>query len=260
MTTSKNSHGNLTQIDEFTKHVQEKLNIDDDNDTKEESNTTEDDWETLADKELENSSKEQSKIKSNTEVVLVSQPDSTILELYDFDIRIQMHQLVKEFTAIVDPTHTMPFRPKMINQSLLLTFNNPKHGTPILSQVNLATTILYNYSCSTPQDPIGKLRRSDGTPIVRTSSPVWLPPLSPSSSRPRQPPPTARPLTTDTVARRFIAGHLGIKPAVTSERRQYDKLVRTQAQQEKEERKKQLEREQEMKKKQEEERKSVWEE
>jgi hypothetical protein len=92
--------------------------------TKAENNDTqvdEDDWETLADKELE----------APVEPVKpsVTQPTSaTVLELYDFDPRIQMHQLVKDFTKIVDPAGTMSFRPKMANQSLLLAFNNPKHG------------------------------------------------------------------------------------------------------------------------------------
>jgi hypothetical protein len=81
----------------------------------------EDDWEALADKELQ----------APAELVKPSVTQSTtttILELYDFDPRIQMHQLVKDFTKIVDPAGTMSFRPKMINQSLLLTFSNPKHG------------------------------------------------------------------------------------------------------------------------------------
>jgi hypothetical protein len=67
-------------------------------------------------------------------------------------------------------------------------------------------------------------------------------------------------LKTDTVARRFIAGHLGIKAPVTTERREYDKLIRTRVQQQKEERRRQLELEKEMLRKQEEERRSVWEE
>lgn len=83
-----------------------------------------DDWEQLADKELEESEKSVAK--------LTPPPPSdspAILELYDFDAKLQMHQIVKSFTKIVDPTGTMPFRPKSVNQSLLLTFNNPKHGT-----------------------------------------------------------------------------------------------------------------------------------
>jgi hypothetical protein len=82
----------------------------------------EDDWEKLADKELETP-------VEPVKTPIPSSPNSSILELYDFDPRIQMHQLVKDFTRIVNPTGTMPFRPKMVNQSLLLTFNNPKHGT-----------------------------------------------------------------------------------------------------------------------------------
>jgi|SRR5579862_2519917 len=81
----------------------------------------EDDWEKLADKELDAPTPKQ-KLKPALN-------DSSILELYDFDTRLQMHQLVKEFTSIVDPTGTMPFRPKMAGQSLMFTFNNPKNGT-----------------------------------------------------------------------------------------------------------------------------------
>jgi len=80
----------------------------------------EDDWEKLADQEPETPPKP---VKASPP------PTSTsLLELYGFDPRIQMHQLVKEFTKIVDPTGTMSFRPKMVNGSLLLTFHNPKHG------------------------------------------------------------------------------------------------------------------------------------
>lgn len=86
----------------------------------------EDDWETLADKELETPAEP---VKPSG----VQPTSSTVLELYDFDPRIQMHQLVKDFTKIVDPTGTMSFRPKMINQSLLLTFSNPKHGMAYLN-------------------------------------------------------------------------------------------------------------------------------
>jgi hypothetical protein len=78
----------------------------------------EEEWEKLADKELNEPSQP-------------TPPESTdlpILELYGFDPRIQMHQIVKELTNIIDPTGTMPFRPKMVNQSLFITFNNPKHG------------------------------------------------------------------------------------------------------------------------------------
>jgi hypothetical protein len=61
------------------------------------------------------------------------------------------------------------------------------------------------------------------------------------------------------VARRFIAGHLGIRAAPSPERREYDKLVRTQAQQAKEEQAKQKQREKEEQRRQEEEVKNVWE-
>ena len=86
--------------------------------------TDEEDWEKLADKELETVSETNELAKP----VVTTPLHPIILELYDFDPKLQMHQLVKEFTRIVDPTRTMPFRPKMVNQSLLLTFNNPKHG------------------------------------------------------------------------------------------------------------------------------------
>ena len=83
----------------------------------------EDDWEQLADKELEAPEKP---VAMSTPPPREKSP--TILELYDFDSRMQMHQIVKSFTKVVDPTGTMPFRPKMVNDSLLLTFSNPKHG------------------------------------------------------------------------------------------------------------------------------------
>lgn len=108
-------------------------------------------------------------------------------------------------------------------------------------------------------DPIGKLRRSDGTPMSRTPSPNSLPSVSASPPRKRSTSPGSRPLTTDTVARRFIAGHLGIRATSSPERREYDKLVRTQAQQQKQEREKQKQREKEEQKRQEEELKNVWE-
>jgi hypothetical protein len=82
------------------------------------ADSDEEEWEKLAEKEL-------------NEPRQPTPPESTdlaILELYDFDPRIQMHQIVKELTNIIDPTGTMPFRPKMVNQSLFITFNNPKHG------------------------------------------------------------------------------------------------------------------------------------
>lgn len=80
----------------------------------------EDDWEKLADKELDAPAP-----KPKPKAVPAESP---ILELYDFDPRLQMHQLVKDFTSIVDPTGTMLFRQKMVGQSLMFTFNNPKHG------------------------------------------------------------------------------------------------------------------------------------
>jgi hypothetical protein len=83
----------------------------------------EDDWEQLADKELEAPEKPAAKSAPPPQ-----DKSPTILELYDFDPKMQMHQIVKSFTKIVDPTGTMPFRPKMVNDSLLLTFSNPKHG------------------------------------------------------------------------------------------------------------------------------------
>jgi hypothetical protein len=66
-------------------------------------------------------------------------------------------------------------------------------------------------------------------------------------------------LTTDAVARRFIASHLGIRTVPSPERREYDKLVRTQAQQAKEEQAKARQKEKEEQKRQEEELKNVWE-
>jgi hypothetical protein len=83
----------------------------------------EDDWEQLADKELEAPEKPAAKSTPPPRDKI-----PTILELYDFDAKMQMHQIVKSFTKIVDPTGTMPFRPKMVNDSLLFTFSNPKHG------------------------------------------------------------------------------------------------------------------------------------
>jgi len=136
-----------------------------------------------------------------------------------------------------------------LHKSLLLTFQNPKH----------AAMALYNYSCVTPQNPIGNLRRPDGTPKESRSSPANALP-SASTTPPRiRTELRSRPLTTDAVARRFIAGHLGIKATPSPERRQYDKLVRTQAQQAKEEQARQKEKEKEEQRRQEEELKNVWE-
>jgi len=84
----------------------------------------EDDWEKLADKELEMPAEPAKKPAP-------APMTSAILELYDFDVRIPQHQLVKDFTRIVDPTATLLFRPKMVGQSLMMTFNNPKHGMPL---------------------------------------------------------------------------------------------------------------------------------
>jgi|SRR5579862_4366624 hypothetical protein len=86
----------------------------------------EDDWEKLADKELE--TPEESPKKPPLMPLT-----SAVLELYDFDPQIPMHQLVKDFTRIVDPTATMLFRPKMVGQSLMMTFSNSKHGIFSLS-------------------------------------------------------------------------------------------------------------------------------
>jgi len=83
----------------------------------------EEDWEKLADKVLETPEKPAAKSTPPR-----GSDSPTILELYDFDPKMQMHQIVKAFTTIVDPTRTMPFRPKMVNYSLLLAFDNPKHG------------------------------------------------------------------------------------------------------------------------------------
>ena len=108
-------------------------------------------------------------------------------------------------------------------------------------------------------DPVGKLRRSDGSTISRplsTNSPTPAP-IGPS--RIRSTSPGSRPLTTDTVARRFIAGHLGIRATSSPERREYDKLVRRQAQQQKLEQEKQKQNDKDERKRQEEELKSVWE-
>lgn len=82
-----------------------------------------DDWEKLADKELETPVEPTKKPPS---IPLTS----AVLELHDFDPQIPMHQLVKDLTRMVDPTATMLFRPKMVGQSLMMTFNNPKHGKP----------------------------------------------------------------------------------------------------------------------------------
>jgi len=76
--------------------------------------------------------------------------------------------------------------------------------------------------------------------------------------RPASPSSGSRPLTTDSVARRFIAGHLGIRTTSSPERREFDRLVRRQAQQEKEERQRQKRQEEEDLRRQEEELRNVW--
>lgn len=119
--------------------------------------------------------------------------------------------------------------------------------------------MLYNYSCSTPQNPIGKLRRSDGTSTSQSSSASALPPVPASPSRIRSTSPGSRPVTTDSVARRFITGHLGIRATSSPERREYDKLVRKQAQQQKQERDKQKQKEEEDQRRRDEELRNVWE-
>lgn len=117
-----------TNVDDITKRVSSSLRLgdepaDDSEDTfaKPDDESDQEDWEKLADRELQ----------APTEAFKppASKPyDPNVLELNGFDPRMQMHQVVKEFTKIVDPTGSMPFRPKMVNQSLILTFNNAKHG------------------------------------------------------------------------------------------------------------------------------------
>jgi len=90
------------------------------------SQDDEEDWEAMADKELE--APEPVKAPETK-----PKPDSScILELYNFDPKLQMHQLVKSFTNLVDPTGTMSIRPKMVGQSLLFTFSDPKHGMDVI--------------------------------------------------------------------------------------------------------------------------------
>src|SRR5437762_8617634 len=108
-------------------------------------------------------------------------------------------------------------------------------------------------------DPVGKLRRSDGSTTSRSSSTNSSTSAHVVPPRIRSASPNSRPLTTDTVARRFIAGHLGIRATSSPERREYDKLVRTQAQQQKLERERQKQKEKEHQECQEEELRNVWE-
>jgi len=86
-----------------------------------------------------------------------------------------------------------------------------------------------------------------------------LPPAPAGPPRTSSVAPSSRPLTTDSVARRFITGHLGIKAPSSSERREYDRIVRAQAQQQKEERERQRQKEKEDKVRQEQELRDVWE-
>jgi hypothetical protein len=128
----KQSNSRKADVEELTEKITTTLRLDGDpadmpHDTEEDS--SEEDWEKLADKEVDTPPEPVKKP--------VPAPTSTLaLELYDFEVRTPMHQLVKEFTSIVDPTGTMPFRPKMVNQSLLLTFQNPKHGRIPLDVAN----------------------------------------------------------------------------------------------------------------------------
>lgn len=96
--------------------------------------------------------------------------------------------------------------------------------------------------------------------MSRSSSSNSLPPAPASPARIRSASPSSRPLTTDTVARRFIAGHLGIRAAASPERKEYDKLVRNQVRQEKADRERQKQKEEEALKRQQEELKNVWDE
>jgi hypothetical protein len=121
----KQNYSTSKNVAAITEQLSLSLNIKDeptDHSDDPENDDEGDDWEKLADKELEAPTEP-------TKPPVTSSPNPSILELYGFDPRIQMHQLVKDFTRIVDPTGTMPFRPKMVNQSLLFTFNNPKHGS-----------------------------------------------------------------------------------------------------------------------------------
>lgn len=128
----KQTNSTNKDVEAITEKLNTTFNLDDTSSDKSDApeNATaasdEDDWEKLADQVLE--------APPQPVKAPATQPSSAcLLELYDFDTRIQMHQLVKDFTKIVDPTGTMSFRPKMVNESLLLTFNNPKHGMSVSS-------------------------------------------------------------------------------------------------------------------------------
>ena len=132
----KQSNPANTNVETLAKKLSTTLRLDagPDNESHEaeDNNSSDEDWEKLADKELD----------TPIESVKITEPlppSTSVLELYDFDSRMPMHQLVKDFTRIVDPTETMPFRPKMLHKSLLLTFQNPKHG--------IAPLCLANRSC-----------------------------------------------------------------------------------------------------------------
>ena len=127
----KQTNSTQKDVDAIAEKLNATLNLDDTTSDSDKSDTPEnadaasdeDDWEKLADQELDTPAKP-------VKAPITPPANTCLLELYDFDPRIQMHQLVKQFTQVVDPTGTMSFRPKMVNGSLLLTFNNPKHGMP----------------------------------------------------------------------------------------------------------------------------------
>jgi hypothetical protein len=131
----KENNSTKKDVDAITERLNSSLKLSDEPDSKSEpleigdDDAGEEDWEKLADKEL------QSPVEA-VKTPVAQSDNTTILELYDFDPRIQMHQLVKEFTKIVDPTGTMFFRPKMVNQSIMLTFTNPKHGMDLFYVIN----------------------------------------------------------------------------------------------------------------------------
>jgi len=129
----KQTNSTKKDVEAITEKLNTALNFDDTPSDKSnapesaDAASDEDDWEKLADQELE---RPPEPVKPH-----VTRPSTAcLLELYDFDQRIQMHQLVKDLTRIVDPTGTMSFRPKMVNGSLLLSFNNPKHGMSLFNR------------------------------------------------------------------------------------------------------------------------------